>query len=146
MTRFRLARLKEAFTSHRLPAIEAERWRNFRRVGETREKEDTRRNIGGGGGNGRRRTFSARLGPEVLSKYFIWEDGTGMAQWTGQWPRSKKILSDLSTKEGEPSSPFVNRERFTVNFLPRIAPSCFYAGHSIRANPRVTLDNGCIDA
>lgn len=43
-------------------------------VGETREKEA--RDVSGLRGTRGRRMFLARLGPEVLSKYFIWEDGT----------------------------------------------------------------------
>lgn len=76
----------------RLPAIldrqmekPIERWRNFGRVEETREK-------------GRKWGEKDVLGaPEVLSKYFIWEDGTHNRQVSGLGLRR---FLDLSTKGG----------------------------------------------
>lgn len=52
-----------------------------------------------------------------------------MAQWTGQWPRSKNILSIFPQRGENSSASFCQPRRIhhQVNFLTRV---CFYAEHS----------------
>lgn len=118
------------------------RWGNSR---EGRYKEEISGEGEEMGGEGRsRRALGRKFCPNILYGRMAqgWHNGqvSGLAlrRFCRIFPRRRENPPLLLSTEKDSRLTFFHESHL-------LASTCV-AGHSIRANPRVTLDNGCIDA